>query len=64
MVKVQLFTDRKSEPYLSNKKRQLEQFGTIELPLYVLVKPDGSVIATKAFTRDRQEFIGFLKKAL
>jgi thiol:disulfide interchange protein DsbD len=64
MVKVQLFTDRKAEPYLSHKKRQLEQFGTIELPLYVLLKPDGTVLATKAFTRDRQEFIGFLKKAL
>ena len=64
MVKVQLYTDRKIEPYLSNKKRQLEQFGTIELPLYVLLKPDGSVLATKAFTRDRQEFVDFLKKAL
>jgi len=64
MVKVQLFTDRKQEPYLSHKKRQLEQFGSIELPLYVLLKPDGSVIATKAFTRDKAEFIAFLKKAL
>lgn len=64
MVKVQLFTDRKQEPYLSHKKRQLEQFGSIELPLYVLLKPDGTVIATKAFTRDKAEFIAFLKKAL
>ena len=64
MVKVQLFTDRKQEPYLSHKKRQLEQFGSIELPLYVLLKPDGSVIATKAFTRNRAEFLAFLQKAL
>lgn len=64
MVKVQLFTDRKQEPYLSNKKRQLEQFGSIELPLYVVLKPDGSVVATKAFTRNKGEFVGFLKKAL
>jgi thiol:disulfide interchange protein DsbD len=64
MVKVQLFTDRKQEPYLSHKKRQLEQFGSIELPLYVLLKPDGTVIATKAFTRDKAEFVTFLKKAL
>jgi thiol:disulfide interchange protein len=63
MVKVQLYTDRKTEPYLSNKKRQLEQFGSIELPLYVLLKPDGTVLATKAFTRDRQEFVAFLKRA-
>ncbi len=63
MVKVQLFTDRKAEPYLSNKKRQLEQFGSIELPLYVLLKPDGSVISTKAFTRNKAEFVSFLQKA-
>ncbi len=63
MVKVQLFTDRRTEPYLSNKKFQLEKFGTIELPFYVLVKPDGTVITTKAFTRDSKEFIEFLRKA-
>jgi thiol:disulfide interchange protein DsbD len=63
-VKVQLYTDRREEPYLSNKKMQLERFGTIELPLYVLVKSDGSVIATKAFTRNKAEFVAFLKKAL
>ncbi len=62
MVKVQLFTDRRTEPYLSNKKFQLEKFGTIELPFYVIVKPDVSVGATKAFTRDKQEFIEFLRK--
>jgi thiol-disulfide isomerase/thioredoxin len=64
MVKVQLYTDRKTEPYLSNKRRQFEQFGSIELPLYVLLKPDGTVLATKAFTRDKQEFITFLKRAM
>lgn len=62
-VKVQLYTDRRTEPYISNKKLQLERFGTIELPLYVLLKPDGSVIATKAFTRSHEEFIAFLKRA-
>lgn len=63
-VRLRLYTDRRTEPSLSNKKRQLEQFGSIELPLYVLLKPDGTLIATKAFTRDRQEFVSFLKKAL
>jgi len=63
-VKVQLYTDRRTEPYLSNKALQLQRFGTIELPLYVLLRPDGSVIATKAFTRNKQEFVDFLKKAL
>jgi thiol:disulfide interchange protein DsbD len=63
-IKVQLYTDRREEPYVSNKKMQLERFGTIELPLYVLVQADGSVIATKAFTRNKAEFVAFLKKAL
>jgi thiol:disulfide interchange protein DsbD len=64
MITVQLFTDRKQEPYISNRRRQLEQFGSIELPLYVVLKPDGSVVATKAFTRDKAEFVEFLRKAL
>lgn len=63
MVKVQLYTDRLSEPYLSNKKLQQERFGTLELPLYVILKPNGELIASKAFTRNKQEFIDFLKKA-
>jgi thiol:disulfide interchange protein DsbD len=63
MVKVQLFTDRRAEPYISNKKFQQERFGSIELPLYVVLTPQGDVIATKAFTRDLNEFITFLKKA-
>ena len=64
MVKVRLFTDRRGEPYESNKKFQQERFGSIELPLYVILTPDGQPIATKAFTRDKEEFIAFLNKAL
>lgn len=63
MVKVQLYTDRRQEPFISNKKLQLERFGSIDLPLYVILKPDGGFIASKAFTRDKKEFIEFLKKA-
>lgn len=63
MVKVQLYTDRREEPYSSNKKMQLERFGSIELPLYVILKPDGEFIASKAFTRNKQEFLEFLRKA-
>jgi len=61
MVKVKLFTDRNEEPYLSNKKFQQEKFGSIELPLYVILKPTGEVVATETFTRDHPEFINFLK---
>ncbi|HRS02710.1 MAG TPA: DUF255 domain-containing protein, partial [Bacteroidota bacterium] len=61
MVKVKLFTDRNEEPYLSNKKFQQQKFGSIELPLYVILKPTGEVIATETFTRNHTEFINFLK---
>ncbi|ROL58108.1 DUF255 domain-containing protein [Bacteroidetes/Chlorobi group bacterium MS-B_bin-24] len=63
MVKVRLFTDRKEEPYISNKEMQMKRFNSIELPLYVIQTADEKVIATSAFTRNLDEFISFLKKA-
>jgi hypothetical protein len=61
MVLVRLYTDRRVEPYLSNKKFQNERFNSIELPLYVLYSPDEQLIGTKTFTRDQNEFLNFLK---
>ena len=63
-VKVKLYTDRKEEPYISNKKLQESLYGSIELPLYVIVSPDGEHVGTKTFTRDMQEFVDFLDKGL
>ncbi|NLO20085.1 MAG: thioredoxin family protein, partial [Ignavibacteria bacterium] len=62
MVKVKLYTDRREEPYVSNKKMQQERFNSIELPLYVILTPNEEFVATKAFTRDEREFLDFLKK--
>ncbi len=64
MVKVRLFTDRRGEPYESNKLFQKDKFNSIELPLYVVLTPDGKVIGTKAFTRNVEEFREFLAKGL
>lgn len=64
MVKVRLFTDRRGEPYASNKRLQQENYNSIELPLYVLLKPSGELVGTKAFTRDVIEFRSFLEKGL
>lgn len=64
MVKVKLFTDRREEPYISNKNFQEKRFGSIELPLYVILTPDEKLIGTKSFTRDEAEFIAFLQKGL
>jgi thiol:disulfide interchange protein DsbD len=64
MVTVRLYTDRLSEPYLSNKKYQESKFGSIELPLYVILTPEGKAIATETFTRDVNEFITFVRKGV
>jgi thiol:disulfide interchange protein DsbD len=63
-VKVRLYTDRQQEPYISNKMLQMEKFNSIELPLYVILRPDGELVGTKAFTRDEKEFLTFLQSGL
>lgn len=63
MVLVKLITDKRGEPYESNKKLQQEKFGSIALPLYVLLTPDGKEIAQSVYTTDEQEFLDFLDKA-
>lgn len=61
-VKVKLYTDSRKPEDRANKQLQQERFGSIELPLYVLMTPDEKLIATKAFTRDKQEYLDFLRK--
>lgn len=62
MVLVQLFTDRKEEPYITNQNI-MRTYGTIANPLYVVLKPDGSFVAQSAFTRDEAAFTAFLDRA-
>ena len=64
MIKVKLYTDRRKEPELSNKKLQEERFQSIELPLYVILTPEEDLVGTKAFTRNKQEFLDFLDRGL
>ncbi len=63
MVKVKLITDVNEEPYLSNKKMQLEKFQSVAIPLYVILTPDGEVIATEVYNDNEEEFKAFLMKA-
>jgi len=66
-VLVQLYTDRKSEPYISNQNL-LKTYGTVANPLYVILRADGSYVAQSgyqlAFTSNPQTFVEFLSKAL
>ncbi len=64
MVKVRLYTDKKGEPYESNKKLQEEKYGSMELPFFVILTPDGEFIASNSFTRDETQFLEFLDKGL
>lgn len=66
-VLVQLYTDKKTEPYISNQNI-LKTFGTVANPLYVLLKSDGSYVAQSGFQNQYRSnpapFVDFLKKAL
>lgn len=63
-IKVKLYTDSRKESEIANRKMQQTRYGSIDLPLYVILDTDENLIATKAFTRNENEFIDFLKKGI
>lgn len=63
MVLVQLYTDRKTEPYVTNQNI-MKTFGSVANPMYVLLAADGSYIAQKGYTRDEALFLSFIDQAL
>lgn len=51
------YTDGDGEPYDTQRTWLEEGFQTVALPFYVILRPDGSTIATFAgLTRNREEF--------
>jgi thiol:disulfide interchange protein len=62
MILVQLFTDRKEEPYITNQNI-MREYGTVANPLYVILNSDGSYVGQSAFTRDESAFLSFLDQA-
>ena len=59
-----LFTDGEGDVYTQQQALQQQQFGTVALPLYAVVDPDGRTIATfSGLTRDPREFLAFLQRA-
>ncbi|MEQ8819572.1 MAG: protein-disulfide reductase DsbD family protein [Sumerlaeia bacterium] len=64
-VRVSLYTDDKDvgDKYQSY---QIEHFGTLALPFYAILSPDGeTVISTfEGLTRDEEAFVGFLERGL
>ncbi len=64
-VLIRLYTDRREDPTnVKNKEMQKSRYNSVELPLYVIMQPDEKVIATSAYTRDKNQFVSFLKKGL
>ena len=59
-----LYTDGEGEVYERQQSMEQEKFGTVALPFYAVVDPEGNTIATfPGLTRDSQAFVDFLKKA-
>jgi thiol:disulfide interchange protein DsbD len=58
-----LYTDGEGAIYEKQQKLEQDKFGTVALPYYAIVDGDGNTISTfPGLTRDKQEFIDFLKK--
>ncbi len=64
-VRVQLYTDGQGEKYKRNRDLQEANFGTVALPLYAVMTPEGKEIAHfPGMTRDVNIFVRFLKQGL
>ena len=64
MIKVRLFTDRRHVPQDKiNQQMQEQRYGSVELPLYVIVTPDEKLIAKTPFDDNQDAFLAFLKKS-
>jgi thiol:disulfide interchange protein len=62
-VKVELFTDRQTPGDARNRRLQRELTGTVALPVYLIVQPDGKTVVRmfEGSTRDPQQFVAFLQ---
>jgi thiol:disulfide interchange protein DsbD len=62
-IPVELFTDGEDAASARNKKLQENMFGTVALPLYAVITPDGQKLAEfPGLTRNPTEFLDFLKQ--
>ena len=59
-----MFTDGDGEIYENQQKFQEDHFGTVALPLYVIVDSKGRTVRTfSGLTRSPGEFLAFLRSA-
>lgn len=63
-VLVRLYTDGIGEVYERQQQMEQDMFGTVALPFYAIISPDGKTLASfSGLTRNTSQFIDFLKKA-
>ncbi len=63
-VRLQLYTDGIGKQYEENQKYQKANYGTVALPLYAIIDPQGIKIASfPGMTRKPEEFLRFLRTA-
>jgi thiol:disulfide interchange protein DsbD len=63
-VLVRLYTDGEGEIYERQQLMEQEMFGTVALPFYAVMDPDGKALATfPGLSRSSAEFVDFLRKA-
>lgn len=61
-VLLELYTDKQSREDADNQALQQRLTGTVALPVYLCVAPDGKILAKfESSTRDPQEFLKFLR---
>lgn len=64
-ILARLYTDGDGDIYDKQQVMQQQRFGTIALPLYAVVDPDGKTVTTFAgLTRSPNAFLSFLAKGL
>jgi thiol:disulfide interchange protein len=64
-VRVRLYTDGRGAVYEQQQRMQQDIFGTVALPYYAIITPDGRPVATfLGMTRDEDEFARFLAAGL
>lgn len=64
-VCLRLYTDGDGELYQRQQKMQQEKFGTVALPLYALLRSDGTAVGVfLGLTRNENDFLSFLRTGL
>ena len=64
-VRVRLYTDGQGELYKRFQQMEQTMFGTVALPYYAVLEPDGRpVVAFGGLTRSPEEYVAFLREGL